>query len=132
MFVACKLGDHKQNGNGRGRRAAQGASYHAVWFSWSRYDHYSVAHLSSWLGRKESFNRGNLLDPCSAMLLPGKTTVLRNLLQNTTLKIGCVVNDVASVNIDAKLIRCVAVWLSRSATANAAQSRACLCVTTWP
>jgi hypothetical protein len=26
-------------------------------------------------------------------------------LQNSTLKIGCIVNDVASVNIDAKLIR---------------------------
>lgn len=35
----------------------------------------------------------------------GKTTLLRHLLQNSTLKIGCVVNDVADVNIDAKLVR---------------------------
>lgn len=35
----------------------------------------------------------------------GKTTLLRNLLENTKLKIGCIVNDVASVNVDAKLIR---------------------------
>ena len=36
----------------------------------------------------------------------GKTTVLRHLLQNSShLKIGCVVNDVADVNIDAKLVR---------------------------
>lgn len=35
----------------------------------------------------------------------GKTTLLRHVLQNSTLKIGCIVNDVASVNIDAKLIR---------------------------
>ena len=35
----------------------------------------------------------------------GKTTVLRNLLSQGEYKIGCVVNDVAAVNIDAKLIR---------------------------
>ena len=36
----------------------------------------------------------------------GKTTVLRHLLQNSShLRIGCVVNDVADVNIDAKLVR---------------------------
>ena len=39
------------------------------------------------------------------MLLAGKTTLLRYLLENSKLKIGCIVNDVASVNIDAKLIR---------------------------
>lgn len=31
--------------------------------------------------------------------------MLRYVLQNSNLKIGCIVNDVASVNIDAKLIR---------------------------
>ncbi len=35
----------------------------------------------------------------------GKTTLLRYLLENSTSKIGCIVNDVANVNIDAKLIR---------------------------
>lgn len=37
----------------------------------------------------------------------GKTTVLRHLLQDSThgLRIGCVVNDVAAVNVDAKLVR---------------------------
>ena len=39
------------------------------------------------------------------MLLAGKTTLLRYLLENSKLKIGCIVNDVAIVNIDAKLIR---------------------------
>lgn len=31
--------------------------------------------------------------------------MLRHVLENSTLKIGCIVNDVANVNIDAKLIR---------------------------
>ena len=36
----------------------------------------------------------------------GKTTLLRHLLQNSEgLKIGCIINDVASVNVDAKLVR---------------------------
>ena len=35
----------------------------------------------------------------------GITTLLRHLLENTKLKIGCIVNDVATVNVDAKLIR---------------------------
>ena len=35
----------------------------------------------------------------------GKTTILRELLSQDKYKIGCVVNDVAAVNIDAKLIR---------------------------
>ena len=35
----------------------------------------------------------------------GKTTLLRNLLETTKLKVGCIVNDVAAINIDAKLIR---------------------------
>eukprot|EP00887_Chlorella_sp_A99_P005800 scaffold1.g5800.t1 len=41
----------------------------------------------------------------SGFLGAGKTTLLRHVLQNTTEKIGCIVNDVASVNIDAKLLR---------------------------
>ena len=36
----------------------------------------------------------------------GKTTLLRHLLQNTAgLKVGCIINDVAGVNVDAKLVR---------------------------
>lgn len=36
----------------------------------------------------------------------GKTTVLRHLLENTAeLRIGCIVNDVATINVDAKLLR---------------------------
>jgi len=41
-------------------------------------------------------------DACAA----GKTTVLRHLLENAAgMKFGCVINDVASVNVDAKLVR---------------------------
>jgi hypothetical protein len=43
--------------------------------------------------------------PPRFLLVPGKTTLLRYLLEQTSLRIGCVVNDVASINIDAKLIR---------------------------
>ena len=35
----------------------------------------------------------------------GKTSLLRYLLENSKEKIACIVNDVASVNIDAKLVR---------------------------
>ncbi len=35
----------------------------------------------------------------------GKTTLLRYVLENSKEKIACIVNDVASVNIDAKLVR---------------------------
>ena len=41
----------------------------------------------------------------SGYLGTGKTTVLRHLLENSKEKIACVVNDVASINIDAKLVR---------------------------
>eukprot|EP00951_Prasinocladus_malaysianus_P002449 scaffold17311_cov47-Prasinocladus_malaysianus.AAC.1 len=41
----------------------------------------------------------------SGFLGAGKTTVLRHVLSTSKFKIGCIVNDVASVNIDAKLVR---------------------------
>jgi len=41
----------------------------------------------------------------SGFLGAGKTTLLRYLLQNSKEKIACIVNDVASINIDAKLVR---------------------------
>lgn len=37
--------------------------------------------------------------------MSGKTTILRELLSQGKYKIGCVVNDVAAINIDAKLVR---------------------------
>ena len=40
----------------------------------------------------------------SGFLGVGKTTMLRNLLQNTTKRVACIVNDVASINIDSKLV----------------------------
>lgn len=44
------------------------------------------------------------MPPCRA----GKTTVLRHMLENNNcgLKIGCIVNDLGNVNVDAKLVRC--------------------------
>lgn len=41
----------------------------------------------------------------SGFLGAGKTSLLRYVLENSTEKIACIVNDVASVNIDAKLVR---------------------------
>ncbi|KAJ9523163.1 hypothetical protein QJQ45_024092 [Haematococcus lacustris] len=41
----------------------------------------------------------------SGFLGAGKTTLLRFLLENSKEKIACIVNDVASINIDAKLVR---------------------------
>jgi G3E family GTPase len=35
----------------------------------------------------------------------GKTSLLRYVLENSTLRIACIVNDVANVNVDAKLVR---------------------------
>jgi hypothetical protein len=39
------------------------------------------------------------------MFLTGKTTLLRHVLETSEEKIACIVNDVASINIDAKLVR---------------------------
>uniref|UniRef100_A0A383WLW6 CobW C-terminal domain-containing protein n=1 Tax=Tetradesmus obliquus TaxID=3088 RepID=A0A383WLW6_TETOB len=41
----------------------------------------------------------------SGFLGSGKTTLLRYLLENSKEKVACIVNDVASINIDAKLVR---------------------------
>ncbi len=55
--------------------------------------------------------RLSCLRPCivlrrlSGFLGAGKTTLLRYLLENSKEKIACIVNDVASINIDAKLVR---------------------------
>lgn len=62
----------------------------------------------------------------------GKTTVLRNLLSQSKYKIGCVVNDVAAVNIDAKLIRNQAGSTDKTTTSDLAPTielqNGCACV----
>jgi hypothetical protein len=42
---------------------------------------------------------------CCIRWRAGKTTLLRYLLENSKEKVACIVNDVASINIDAKLVR---------------------------
>jgi G3E family GTPase len=42
---------------------------------------------------------------CCLRCCTGKTTLLRYLLENSKEKVACIVNDVASINIDAKLVR---------------------------
>jgi Ni2+-binding GTPase involved in maturation of urease and hydrogenase len=49
--------------------------------------------------------RGRRIICINSIERTGKTTLLRHVLENTKQKIGCIVNDVASVNIDAKLVR---------------------------
>lgn len=46
-----------------------------------------------------------LFPPSTVHLCAGKTTLLRYLLENSKEKVACIVNDVASINIDAKLVR---------------------------
>ncbi len=58
----------------------------------------------------------------------GKTTLLRYLLENSKEKIACIVNDVAAINIDAKLVRfgCLAEWRLTGSAAAAWQCGGCL------
>ncbi len=71
-----------------------------------------VTMLSGFLGsggtQDDMLQRLHRLDDALSTIIchPGKTTVVRHILHNNAdLRFGCVVNDVASINIDAKLIR---------------------------
>jgi hypothetical protein len=50
-------------------------------------------------------NRYHTTTAAAAAAAAGKTTLLRYLLENSKEKVACIVNDVASINIDAKLVR---------------------------
>ena len=47
------------------------------------------------------------------ILHEGKTTLLRHVLENSTEKIACIVNDVAAVNIDVSFVLCKILPVSR-------------------
>lgn len=62
--------------------------------------------ISAWSIRSEPLCRFSTLFDSRQCIPAGKTTLLRHLLQNTAgLKVGCIINDVAGVNVDAKLVR---------------------------
>jgi hypothetical protein len=50
-------------------------------------------------------NSSRPADRCPRPWAAGKTTLLRYLLENSKERIACIVNDVAAINIDAKLVR---------------------------
>ena len=86
-------------------RAAEGAS--RVSFPQSLLAFHTLTRLSSatTFGGKEESEQKVPITILAGFLGAGKTTALKRLLENTDgIKVGTIVNDVAAVNIDAKLI----------------------------